>query len=230
MRLIDGIRGTYCAYCVQVVCTGKEQRLLDCFFPENFGDSSAVYNTVDNYNYYDYSSYTANAPTFAPSDAPAFAPNGVQDYVNIDYYNYDYESSAPAPSTGLQETGCARGESRRLSVVCRRFEITGAAPQLMSCQCVPSKCIHGQHATEAGCSINAVVFSHELRVHQIVYSFTLGTPAVFPAQGTVPGETSCARQTSHPPYMIHPTGSPNVCEWSWQRWRAVFAESDLIRR
>ena len=89
--------------CLQVVCTGKEEQLLDCSFPENFG-IDYVY-TPPTYDY-----YNENWP--APSHAlPTPAP----------------VENAPAPSNGLPGVGCDRGDTERLSVICRRFEITGAA-------------------------------------------------------------------------------------------------------
>ena len=80
---------------VQVVCTGKEERLLDCDFPQDFGGD---------YNFY-YSSYDYS---FAPGPAP------------------EAVAVAPSPSNGLPGGGCDSGDRNRLSVVCRRFEITGA--------------------------------------------------------------------------------------------------------
>ena len=70
----------------QVVCTGKEERLLDCDFPQDFGE--------------DYGS---------------------------DYYGFSYNENAPVPSGGIPNFSCARDDNRRLGVICRRFEITGAS-------------------------------------------------------------------------------------------------------
>lgn len=70
---------------MQVVCTGKEDRLIDCKFPQNFG------SPVDDYG----------LPVV--SDTPA-----------------------PTPSPGLTRGSCNSGDRQRFSVICRRFEITGA--------------------------------------------------------------------------------------------------------
>ena len=88
------IKGSSMACAFQVVCTGKEERLLDCDFPQDFGEdySNNVYGGVDN-------------------------------------------ASAPTPRGGLPSSGCARSDNRRLSVICRRFEITGTA--LLTVYCVP---------------------------------------------------------------------------------------------
>ena len=69
------------SFVFQVVCTGKEERLLDCDFPEDF---------VDDYG--------------SPESA--------------------LEDDAPAPSSGLRSRLCD-SDKDRLSVICRRFEITG---------------------------------------------------------------------------------------------------------
>ena len=85
----------------QVVCTGKEERLLDCDFPQDFGVDygSDSYTPIDDY---------ANWP--GPSHAaPESAPM----------------ENAPAPSGGLPSFICDR-DTERLSVICRQFEITGA--------------------------------------------------------------------------------------------------------
>ena len=89
---------------VQVVCTGKEERLLDCDFPQDFGaDYGFGYNGDD---------YTANRP--GPSHAePGAAPISVE--------------IAPEPSGGIPNPLCASGDGRRLGVICRRFEITGVS-------------------------------------------------------------------------------------------------------
>lgn len=68
---------------VQVACTGKEERLLDCVFPENFGDN-----------------------------------------VRPD------ERGPGAPSLGLASAPCDLNDNNRLAVICRRFEIPGAANSL----------------------------------------------------------------------------------------------------
>eukprot|EP00892_Ulva_mutabilis_P007289 jgi/Ulvmu1/4932/UM204_0003.1 len=88
----------------EVVCTGKEERLLECDFPQNFGvDYSSPYG-----NYYDYyGGYNENWPAPAHA-APEPAPT----------------ETAPAPSGGLPNAGCDRSDRNRLAVVCRRFEIS----------------------------------------------------------------------------------------------------------
>ena len=78
----------------QVVCTGKEERLLDCDFPQDFG--------VD----YDFS------------------------------YFRDGSEGGPAPGGGLPNSNCVRNDNRRLGVICRRFEITGAP--LLTLHCSPA--------------------------------------------------------------------------------------------
>ena len=90
---------------LQVACTGKEERLMDCFFPEDFGFDYMYNPPTDRADY-----YNENWP--APSHAlPALAP----------------AENAPPPSNGVQRIGCDSGDAGRLSVICRRFEITGAA-------------------------------------------------------------------------------------------------------
>ena len=88
---------------MQVVCTGKEERLLDCFFPENFGID---YVNTPPTDYNDYASIVQ-----APSSAVrAQGQTG----------------TAPPPSNGLEREECSSGDMRRLSVICRRFDIRGA--------------------------------------------------------------------------------------------------------
>eukprot|EP00892_Ulva_mutabilis_P004525 jgi/Ulvmu1/2444/UM135_0004.1 len=97
-------RSTVLTWATEVMCTGKEERLLDCMFPENFGiDYSRDYS----YDYF----YNENWPAPAHA-APAPAPISME--------------SAPAPSNGLPGAGCDRGDTERLAVICRRFEITDA--------------------------------------------------------------------------------------------------------
>lgn len=75
---------------LQVLCIGKEERLLDCNFPQMFGDQ------IDR----DY-------------------------YVEEDYYGNPVTLPRPNdfPEAGLES--CNRDFTRQLSVVCRKFEITG---------------------------------------------------------------------------------------------------------
>ena len=77
---------------LQVVCLGKEERLLECAFPENFGSAVESDLTDD-----DYLSQAAASPA---------------------------STAAPGPGPGLPGA-CSFGISD-FSVVCRRFEITGA--------------------------------------------------------------------------------------------------------
>eukprot|EP00892_Ulva_mutabilis_P005900 jgi/Ulvmu1/3682/UM017_0098.1 len=96
---------TMLTWASEVVCTGKEERLLDCDFPQNFGDDySSRYSGY--YDYYGF--YNENWP--APAHAePQPAPM----------------ESAPPPSSGLRRSGrCGRTDMNRLAVVCRSFEIT----------------------------------------------------------------------------------------------------------
>ena len=87
---------------LQVLCTGAEERLLDCGFPENFG-IDYVYTPR---SYDDYLGYNWPAASHAdPAPAPA--------------------ENAPSPSNGLPRVGCNRGNRELFSVICRRFEITG---------------------------------------------------------------------------------------------------------
>ena len=86
----------------KVVCTGKEESLLDCDFPEDFGaDSGSAYYTPSN-------DYFASLPDSSHA-APESAPMG----------------NAPSSSRGLSPSDCDL-DIERLSVICRRFEITGA--------------------------------------------------------------------------------------------------------
>ena len=79
---------------VQVMCTGKEERLLDCNFPQDFG---VVY---ERYIYTPIYDFDVNWP--APSHgAPESAPM----------------ENAPAPSSGLPSVICER-ERDRLGVIC----------------------------------------------------------------------------------------------------------------
>ena len=94
-------------FVIQVVCTGKEERLLDCDFPQDFG---ADYG----FDYYG-GGYNENWP--APAHA-APEPGPME--------------NAPAPSGGLPNSNCGRNDNMRFGVICRRFEITGA---LLSAYC-----------------------------------------------------------------------------------------------
>ena len=84
-----------------MVCTGKEERLLDCDFPQNFG-IDYEYERPE-YEYANWPGSTHPAPEPAPLE------------------------SAPAPAGGLPNGGCSRSDRNRLAVICRRFEITGTA-------------------------------------------------------------------------------------------------------
>ena len=85
---------------VQVVCTGKEERLLDCDFPENFGIDYEYAMPTDE-------EHTVNLPAGArPAPGPATS------------------ESAAARAAGIGGRGC--NDQDRLAVVCRLFEITGA--------------------------------------------------------------------------------------------------------
>lgn len=109
--------------CMQVVCTGKEGRLLDCIFPENFDDGESE----DYYYYY----YNENwpAPTHA---APAPAPR----------------ETAPPPSNGINSGRCDDDERARLAVICRSFEITG----MLHRRCVPGDAHPGRsYASNLSC-------------------------------------------------------------------------------
>eukprot|EP00892_Ulva_mutabilis_P007291 jgi/Ulvmu1/4934/UM204_0006.1 len=89
-------------WATEVVCTGKEERLLDCEFPQDFG--------VDYSSPYDYyGGYNENWPAPAHA-APEPAPMEM--------------APPPAGSLGLPFSRCERSDRNRLSVVCRRFEIT----------------------------------------------------------------------------------------------------------
>ena len=52
---------------LQVVCLGKEERLLDCDFPGNFGAPPEMYATDDDY-------LTQAAASAAPAGAPGPGP------------------------------------------------------------------------------------------------------------------------------------------------------------
>lgn len=67
-----------------MVCTGKEARLIDCYFPENFGAGDGGNESID-----------------SAADL------------------------APPLSIGLSSRSCNAIIDQRLSVICRRFEITG---------------------------------------------------------------------------------------------------------
>lgn len=85
-------------WATEVVCTGKEERLLDCDFPQNFG-IDYEYERPE-YEYANWPGSTHPAPEPAPLE------------------------SAPAPAGGLPNGGCSRSDRNRLAVICRRFEIT----------------------------------------------------------------------------------------------------------
>lgn len=90
---------------VQVRCTGTEDRLIDCTFPEYYSDY------VPHDDYIDISS-DANEPGSAPmlsSDTPA-------------------ADTALPPSNGLSGGTCSTSELDRVAVVCRSFEIPGETP------------------------------------------------------------------------------------------------------
>ena len=89
------------AWASDVLCTGLEDRLDECFFPENFGD--------DQYsNMYDYGFSTPELPR-------PVLPQGPPDSQR---------------SPGLQgfAGSCSGNDGLALSVVCRRFEIEGVPP------------------------------------------------------------------------------------------------------
>lgn len=90
---------------VQVLCTGKKNRLLDCVFPESFA-------TEDRDAYFgDY-----NGNWLAAAHASSVP-------VPID--------TAPPPSIGLTSSNCDNNERALLAVLCRSFEIIG---MLIICQ------------------------------------------------------------------------------------------------
>lgn len=95
---------THLGGCIQVACTGAEKRLSDCFFPQNLGIDYVFTPPVNDYAY-----YNENWP--APS-------HGLPNQAPVE--------NAPPPSNGLFRAGCGRGDARRLSVICRRFEVSGA--------------------------------------------------------------------------------------------------------
>ena len=97
----------------QVVCTGKEARLLECDFPENFG---ADYFGTDDYLVDVGSDY----------DDPTGDYNSNRPAQSLAASEPEQMENAPAPSGGLPNAACQSTDNRRLSVVCRRFEITGA--------------------------------------------------------------------------------------------------------
>lgn len=83
---------------MQVVCTGKEDRLLDCRFPEDFGGNDGSYD---------------NSKGSAPADT------GMAE---------GRDATVPPHSRGLDDAGCTlnpRGDNRQLAVICWRFEIKG---------------------------------------------------------------------------------------------------------
>lgn len=96
---------------MQVDCTGKEERLLDCVFPQNFG--------------VDY--------VYAPYD---------------DYGDYRAPPAVPPGTIGLPNAGCDAGDSGFLAVVCRRFEIPGAAFFLA----IQRKHLHQSHTCSWRCA------------------------------------------------------------------------------
>ena len=83
------------------MCTGKEERLLDCDFPEDFGEDDS--SSYDSSSYSEYELGPANAPQPTPME------------------------NAPASSGGQFSFSCARSDNGRLGVICRRFEMTGTA-------------------------------------------------------------------------------------------------------
>ena len=113
---------------MQVACTGTEERLSECLFPQNFG-IDYVYTPSPN----DYFYYNENWP--APS-------HGQPNQASV--------ANAPPPSNGLLRAGCDGGDARRLSVMRRSFEITGAASLLANSICLsalkhsvpPQSCFH----------------------------------------------------------------------------------------
>lgn len=108
-KLVDAGRSTSAGAGVrlpvllQVVCTGKEQRLLDYVSPQDF--------------------------------PPGMDYAGDYDYKFLDYLF----GIAPAPpQPGLLNTLCESDDERRLAVICRRFEITGADLHLaVACKGLP---------------------------------------------------------------------------------------------
>ena len=79
-----------------MVCTGKEDRLIDCNFPEQFGNATAA----------DASDYDDAVQPASPQ-SPASAP-------------------APDPGVVTQGRDCTLLDNSAFGVICRRFELTGA--------------------------------------------------------------------------------------------------------
>ena len=91
------LRSSMVSLVFQVVCTGTEERLLDCDFPQDFG--------ADYVNSYDYAYRNAAGSDYNGPEPPP-----------LDYAH-----------PGLPNSGCDRSDIRRLGVICRRFEVKGAS-------------------------------------------------------------------------------------------------------
>lgn len=85
-----------------VDCTGKEERLDECFLPEDFGAAVEVYAYA--YGFYDYAGQEQD-PQGTLSPGPAAAQTGPR---------------------GIPNADCSRRDGDTLAVACRRFEIEGA--------------------------------------------------------------------------------------------------------
>lgn len=104
------LNGVYIDGRMQVLCNGKEDRLLDCSFPESFKDYRGPSDYI-NPDYYSSGDFEENwaAPAHVPPAPAGSAPT----------------ENAPPPSSGLIRFGCGADEQQRLAVICRRFDITG---------------------------------------------------------------------------------------------------------
>lgn len=145
-------------WATRLECAGNEERLDDCFFPEDAslgrgasGDGSAESPASGSAGSprsadvpeagFAFESTAGSGTAASPTSDDAFAPApGPSSFFGDDDYATIYESfgafepdsayaAGPTSDGGILFAQCSRRDSRIFGVVCRKFELEGAPPQ-----------------------------------------------------------------------------------------------------